>query len=293
VKSARAWKEYYARERERLGREGLERFLDSAPPVELPARGALVFPHTRLEVSGELVAACALACVRSRRETVVALGVLHGGRETDAPLVARARSGDPDARTKLRRVHGPGIPGDQGYWTEEFSLDGFSTLLELAASRLGRKPPRLLVRYPFLVGAQPRDLPGLEELHGLVAAGAALVATADPIHHGVGYGTPQSERRALGEPGTQGLARESIARGLEFLARGDFAGFLEHAAHEKSDFRDAGPVLAILLGEGAPLVPRVLALELVDYAAALEAPEPTWVAGALASLVAASKRAGP
>jgi hypothetical protein len=255
------WKAYYARERERLGRAGLERLLERAPRVELPERGALVFPHTRLETSGELPAAAALACVRSGRESVLALGVLHGAR---AAGVARG-------------VHHAGSRET----LNEFSLDGFAALLELAAEREGRKPPRLLGRFPALVGERPGDLPGLPELERALAQGAALVATADPIHHGVGYGTPSGELLRASEPRTRELARASVERGFELLARGDHAAFLEHAEREKSDFRDPGPVLATLLASGGRWKAQVLALELVDYAVALEAQEPTWVAGAL------------
>lgn len=279
VKTARAWRSYYAAERARLGEAGLLALLARAPAVELPPGGALVFPHTRLETSGELVAAAALACVRSGRESVLALGVLHGAREVDAELVRRARAGEPGAREILRRVHGPA-----GHASEEFSLDGFAALLELAARREGRKPPRLLARFPFLVGETPRDLEGFEELRDLVASGAALVATADPIHHGAGYGTPAGERLDPGEPATRELARQSVARGLELLAAGDHAGFLEHAARERSDFRDPGPVLAELLRERGGFRSTVEGLALVDYAAVLGAEAPTWVAGALVRL---------
>lgn len=282
MKTARAWKSYYALERERLGARGLERLLERAPEVTLPEPGALVFPHTRLELSGELVAAAALACVRSGRESVLALGVLHGAREADAALVAQARAGERAALAELRRVHGP-----EGYASEEFSLDGFAALLELAARREGRPAPRLLARYPFLVGERPLDLPGLDELRALVEGGAALVATADPIHHGAGYGTPEGEWLSAQDPRTHELARARVARGFELLVARDFTGFLEHARRERSDFRDPGPVLATLLLErasGRALSATVLDLALVDYAPVVEAPEPTWVAGALARL---------
>jgi len=287
VMTARAWKEFYAAERAQLGAAGLERLLDRAPEVALEPRGALVFPHTRLESSGELVAAVALACVRARVPEVLALGVLHGAREADAALVARARAGEPEACAQLRRVHVPGDPGEasepQDHTSEEFSLDGFAALLELAARREGRAPPRLRRRFPFLVGERPADLPGLDELRALRARGAALVATADPIHHGRGYGTPEAACLEPASETTRALARAKVARGFELLAARDHAAFLEHCAREKSDFRDPGPVLAELLGE-APWRARVVALALVDYARALEAPPPTWVAGALVAI---------
>lgn len=53
----------------------------------------------------------------------------------------------------------------------------------------------------------------------------------------------------------------------------------------RSDFRDAGVTLAELVG---PARADVVALELVDYAAVLDVPEPTWVAGALATLCRAA-----
>src|SRR5947207_8640053 len=93
MKIAREWKDYYANERRELGERGLLALFDRAPDVQLPARGALVFPHTRLVASGELIAAAARAAVRSGRDEILALGVLHGARERDAETVRRAREG--------------------------------------------------------------------------------------------------------------------------------------------------------------------------------------------------------
>lgn len=301
MKSARQWKTYYAAERARLGEAGLCVCLERALAVELPARGALVFPHTRLDdPSGELAAAAALAVLRSGCDAVLALGVLHGGREADADLVQRARQGrDEEARRRLRRVHGPGAPaaaGEEPYWREEFSLDGFLALLALAARRAGVPAPRVVCRYPFLVGEDPADLPGLEELHALVAAGAALVATADLIHHGHGYGTPPDACLAREGEAAHAYARGQITRGFDFLGAGDYAGFLGHAAEVRSDFRDGGPVLTELLRAGAgvadaPWQTTLHELRLVDYADALGAPPPTWVAAALVSVAPVGQRA--
>lgn len=285
MKTSRQWKEFYRRERESLGEERLLHLLETATPVRVPECGALIFPHTRLDVTGDLVAAVARAVVESGREEVLALGVLHGGREEDAPLVAAARAGDPAARAALRRVHGPDVPGDRGLWAEEFSLDGFCALLDLAALNAGHSRPRVHLRYPFLVGDDPHSLPGLDELRGVIDRGAALVATADPIHHGVGYGTPVEVRRRADDIRALPLARESVERGLGFLARSDFTAFASHCTSERSDFRDAGPVLAALLSpHGEPLTAHVLDLRLVDYSEVLGAAPPTWVAGGLAAL---------
>jgi hypothetical protein len=282
VKAAREWKEFYARERAELGEAGLAALLDRARPLDVPKSGALLFPHTRLVASGELAAAVALAVVRSGCEEVVALGILHGGRESDAELVRRAREGAPQARAVLRRVHGPEVDGDGGYWSEEFSLDGFCALVDVAAKRAGKRSPRIITRYPFLVGESPGDLPGMADLRRRVEAGAALVATADPIHHGAGYGAREEDRLPREDPQTLEFARWTIERGFQMLADRDYGGFLRHGAEVRSDFRDTGPAMAWLIDPSKPLDAEILDLLLVDYAQALSAPAPTWVAGALA-----------
>jgi hypothetical protein len=278
MKSARAWKTFYAQERRELGDRGLLCLLDDAEPLAAPAKG-MIFPHTRLATSGALCAAAALSAVRSGADEVLAIGVLHGAREADAESVQRARAGDPDARAALRRVHGPGAPHDTGHAEEEFSLDGFSALIEAAARREGRSAPRLILRYPFLTGADPRDLPGWDEIDRALDRGAALVATADMIHHGAGYGTPPADRlegdRALE------FARSTTLDLTARLAAGDYEGHERRASEVRSDFRDAGPVFASLLRSRGGFAPALRSLQLVDYADVFGAEKPTWVAAAL------------
>ena len=292
VKSARQWKEYYAQERAELGEAGLLALLDKAAGSDVIAvpslapQKALVFPHTRLAESGHLAAAAALSVVRAGCDEVLALGILHGAREADAPLVQRAREGAPAARALLGRVHGMGVVNDAGHWTEEFSLDSFCALVGAAAKREGKRAPRVVARYPFLVGEQPGDLPGVDELRALVDRGALVVATADPIHHGAGYGAREEDRLLREDPQTLEFARWTIERGFRSLASRDFGGFLRHAAEVRSDFRDTGPLMAWLVDPKRPLEVEILDLVLVDYSAALDAPPPTWVAGALAMFAA-------
>lgn len=274
--SAARWKAFYAAERARLGAGAIAALCDAAPRVALPPGGALIFPHTRLEVSGRLTAAVALSLVRARVDTVLAVGVLHGAREADAARVSAARAGDAAARAALRGVH-----DEHGYAAEEFSLDAFRALLDVAARREGIRPPRVVARYPFLVGAEPDGLPGLGELRALVDAGAVVVATADPVHHGAGYDTPAPARLPRDEA-TREIARGWIEAALGMLARRDFAAFAAECVRVRSDFRDAGPVVATLCA--GPLSARVHELELVDYAAVLAAPRPTWVAAALSEI---------
>jgi len=274
----REWKTFYARERSELGDAGLAALFDRAIEVEVPARGALVFPHTRLRESGHLVASVARAIVRSGAETVLALGVLHAARDADAELVSLARAGERDALAALRGVHGPGAQGDAGYWREEFSLDGFTALLDVAARLERRRPPRVVARFPFFAGDTPHDLRGVDELRA-IAKDAALVATTDPLHHGAGYGTPPEARRAIGDVA---YARARIEEGFALLARRAYTEFAQHAAATRSDFRDVGPTLAAILD--GPIAFDVHAIELVDYATTLGAPAHTWVAAALATL---------
>ena len=201
--TAKQWKAFYANERTALGERGLDALFEKAPKVKLPEKGALVFPHTRLSHTGELVAAVASAVIESGAEHVVALGVLHGAREQDRELVAAARAGEPSARKELRRLHGPLLPGR--YFAEEFSLDAFDALLERAAIRAGRKKPYVQHWYPFLVGDDPKSLLG-ESWIGpeSVFLRGAYVATTDPIHHGRGYETPLDRCRPREFAGHEG-----------------------------------------------------------------------------------------
>lgn len=284
--TASAWKSWYAEERATLGERGLSALVERAPGVSLPSRGALVFPHTRLAISGELVAAAARAVVESGADRVVALGVLHGARAEDRALVEAARLGDSKAAAKLRRVHGGLLSSEASYWSEEFSLDGFTALLEVAARRAGRATPTIVARYPFLVGDDPASLFGMDALMK-ATNGCALVATTDPMHHGVGYGTDPSLARDPSSSETIGWVRGAIAEQLDALGSGDYAAFQRLAALHRSDFRDTGPVLAHVLRRGGAVSFEQHALTLVDYADVLPAPRPTWVAAALVSARAA------
>ncbi|HWF44089.1 MAG TPA: hypothetical protein VG537_05575 [Candidatus Kapabacteria bacterium] len=260
------WKEFYRAERESLGTKVLERMIADAPKFSLPASGALIFPHTRLMYSGHLIAAASRAVVDSGRDTVLAIGVLHGGTR-----------GDPS----LRGIHGPGAPEDKDIWRDEFSLDNFSALLATAAEVLDKPVPKLIVRYPFLTGDNPESLAGFDELQMLVKEGAALVATADLVHHGAGYGTPKGEQLSSVNAATLAIARRWIEEQFSLLSHRDYEGFLAKAESVRSDFRDAGPVIAALAPNGKYFIHDLM---LVNYADVLHAEEPTWVAASLVEL---------
>jgi hypothetical protein len=268
TKTPLAWKRFYAEERDALGARGLETLLERAPRIDVPARGAWVFPHTRLSASGELPAAVARAVVESGVESVLAIGVLHGARESEP--------------NELRAVHGPGAPFDRGRARDEFSLDGFEALVASAARLANRRAPRIIARYPFRVGTDPTSLPGFDELVRWRDSGAALVATADPVHHGVGYATAPADCLARDAEGTRERARAWIDAQLCALAKHDFSEFVDQTTRCRSDFRDAGAVLAALVGER--FRHRIVELRLVDYHDVFDVAEPTWVAGALIEL---------
>jgi hypothetical protein len=276
VDSAWAWKQFYAAERERLGRDTLLAMVDGASPLDLAEGGAIVIPHTRIEVTGDQIASAVATVLASDAERVLALGVLHGARRADRELVAAARAGDGDARRALRGVH-----DEDGLAAEEFSLDGFVEMLTLAANRAGRSID-VVRRYPFLAGDDPASLPGIDEIERIVADGALLVATTDPIHHGHAYGTPSADCLDADEPATMTAALSAIDDQLQALSDHRFGDFAQLTEQHRSDFRDTGPVLAHLVGRG--FQSEVHDLALVDYAGVLDAASPSWVAGALVTL---------
>jgi hypothetical protein len=276
VDSAYEWKQFYRAERARLGRATLLALLDASHPLEVGDGGAIVIPHTRIEVTGDQIAVAVSTVLASGADRGRALGVLHGARRTDRDRVAAARGGDAVARTALRGVH-----DEDGTAAEEFSLDAFVELLALAADRIGRRI-EVVRRYPFLVGDDPATLPGISELEGVVAAGALLVATTDPIHHGHAYGTPPDACLDPTDPNTLAVARSAIDDQLRALSDQRFADFARLAEQHRSDFRDTGPTLAHLVGPAFAY--EVHDVALVDYSQALEAPTPSWVAGALTTI---------
>jgi hypothetical protein len=104
-----------------------------------------------------------------------------------------------------------------------------------------------------------------------------LVSTADPFHHGIGYGDPP-ERALAPDEGGLDLARRTIEDGIALLEAGDYAGYDAHCLDAKSDARDAGVTFRYLCGE---LHGSILDLEYTDAAELYEADDPTWVAAPL------------
>lgn len=272
----------FAAERRRLGRKGVAALLDEgrafglAPVLE--RGGALVFPHANLLSCGHQIAAVVEACLDTGADTVLVVGVLHAQTPRLWEARARVAAGGDLAHEPLWGLQGPGIDRDKA-WRDEFSLSNFLHLWKHATRRRRTRGPRLVLRYPFLVGDRPDRLPGVEKLETL-ARDAVVVTTADPFHHGIGYGTPP-ERALHPQEGGLALARERIEHGLDRLGEGDYAGYLQHCIDDRSDARDAGPLTRHLVG---PCRGAILDLTSHDTAALYEQSAPTWVATALMTL---------
>ncbi|HLJ53655.1 MAG TPA: hypothetical protein VKT77_01380 [Chthonomonadaceae bacterium] len=270
----------------RIGAEGADRLLDAGrrwdlAPV-LRAGGSLIFPHATIDVCGHQIAAVVHACLDTGRPVAV-IGVLHGLNAELKEARARAAAGENVSADPARGIQGPSIGGHDD-WKREFSLSHFRFLWRREAARRGIDAPDPAEFYPFLAAGHPETLSGLDSLRAATAAGAVIVATMDAIHHGIGYGDTPEAARAPDQGGVE-LARREIAAGLGILRTGDYASFERHAARTRSDGRDVGQLLRLLLG---PLDAEILDLLADDMAPVYQQPDPTWVAGALIALRPAS-----
>ena len=271
-----------AAEHARLGTEGALRLLDAGRAWNLASTlregGGVIFPHATIGVCGHQIAAAVHACLDSGADRVLVVGVLHALTQELQDARVRVAHGADVTQEPSWGVQGPGLEGRQD-WRDEFSLSNFLFLWDEEIKRRGVSGPELVVRYPYLAGGRPHILPGIGALQD-IAQDAVVVATADPFHHGIGYGEPPGTALAPQEGGLD-LARRRIQDGLTMLRAGDYWGYNQHCVDAKSDARDAGQVLRYLLG---PLDGRILDLVADDMAPAYGKPDPTWVAGALIEL---------
>lgn len=266
----------------RLGADGAASLLEAGRAWDLARAlgrgGAVIFPHTSLEVCGHQTAATVHACLDSGADTVLVVGVLHALTDELEDARVRVADGGEAAAEASWGIQGPGIDG-RSDWTREFSLSGFLFLWKNELERRGIGGPRLIVRYPYLAGGRPGALPGMAELEE-VSRDSVIVATADPFHHGIGYGDPPEAALAPDDGGLD-LARRTIDDGLKILERGDYWAYNRHCVEAKSDARDVGQVVRHLTGL---VTGRVLDLVADDMSSQYDAPSPTWVAGALMEL---------
>lgn len=271
----------YREEHAALGEAGALRLLEESRRWDLAptlrAGGAVVFPHAGVADCGHQVAAAVRAALDSGADTVLVISVLHAFTEEMEQARRRVAAGGDPAKEATWGIQGPGLDrGDQ--WRDDHALMSWRFFWEHETRRrgLGARAPRVIERYPYLAGGRPEDLPGIEELVEL-ARSAVIVSTADPFHHGIGYGDPPEEALPPDDGGLD-LARRRIEEGMAILGRGDYWGYNQHCVSAKSDHRDAGQVLRLLVG---PMRGQILDLISSDATGLYNAPPPTWVAGAL------------
>ncbi len=272
--------ELYAREHAALGKMGTYRLLDEARQWDLAptlrAGGVVVFPHAGVHDCGHQIAAAVHAVLDSGAERVLLISVVHAfGAEMDQARIDVANGMTPSA-SPYWGIQGPGIEGDRQEWRQDHVLISWRHFWAAETQRRGIKGPAVIERYPYLAGGKPEQLPGIDELARL-AEDAVIVSTADPFHHGLGYGWAPEESL----PATAGglaLARRALEEGIALLEAGDYWGYNQHCVQVRSDARDAGQVFRYLRG---PMRGKILDLTHTDASELYGAPPPTWVAGAL------------
>ncbi len=272
----------YAKEHAELGEAGTIEHLERGKAWQLAgtlnAGGVLVFPHAGVHDCGYQIAACVHAALDSGADRVVVLSVLHAFNQAmEAARVAVAEGGDP-AESEFWGIQGPGI-GGRIEWTGDHALISWRHFWEAEVKRRGlpaAKVPKVYERYPYLAGGKPEHLPGIDEL-GRLMEDAVVVTTADPFHHGIGYGDAPEETYDHDE---QGLthAKSVIEAGIRILEQGDYWAYNQHCVEAKSDARDTGQVYRYLRGA---MTGEVLDISYTDSSELYDQPKPTWVAGAL------------
>lgn len=271
--------ELYQAEHEALGDAGTLALLERSEQWDLSGTlssgGVIVFPHAGVADCGHQIAAAVRACLDCDADRVLVISVLHAFTdEMEAARVAVAAGADP-SEYPFWGIQGPGVAG-RGEWLNDHALYSFRHFWKAETRRRGIEGPQVIERYPYLAGGQPERLPGISELERL-AEGAAVVSTADPFHHGIGYGDPP-ELALHPESGGLELARRKIEAGIALLEQQDYWGYNHHCLEAKSDARDAGQVFSYLRG---PLTGSILDIAVTDATELYRSPPPTWVAGAL------------
>ena len=270
----------YRREHEALGDSGTVQLLEMADQWDLSptlrAGGVVVFPHAGVAECGQQIAAAVQACLDSGADRVLVLSVLHAfSDEMEQARVAVANGDDP-SHWPFWGIQGPGVKNGRDEWRYDHALTSFRHFWQTETERRGIKGPEVIERYPYLAGGKPGNLPGIEEV-ATIAKDAVIVSTADPFHHGIGYGDAPDQSYMPDEEGLA-VARQALEEGITLLEQGDYWGYNQHCVRAKSDARDAGQVFRYLRG---PMHGRIVDLTYSDASELYKEPEPTWVATAL------------
>lgn len=271
----------YNREHAELGEAGTLEHLERGRQWDfsqtLRDGGVLVFPHAGVKECGYQIAACVHAALDSGADTVLVISVLHAFSEAMEQSRKRVAAGGDFRKEAFWGIQGPGIEGGREEWKGDHALISWRHFWNAEIKRRGIKnPPRMIERYPYLAGGHPELLPGIEELQEL-AKNAVIVSTADPFHHGIGYGdTPENSF----DHDAEGLRRAQnvLEEGIAILEKGDYWGYNEHCVKAKSDARDSGQVFRYLRGD---MKGYVRDITYSDATQLYKKPAPTWVAAAI------------
>ena len=243
----------------------------------LQAGGVVVFPHAAVLDGGHQVAAAVEAALDSGAHKVLVVSVLHAWTEEQQDTRNRQAVGEEFTNHPLRGIQGPDIPNSREEWKLDHALISWRFFWNESCNRRGltdpKKRPRMQEVYPFLAGNEPQTMPHYDEV-AKWAEDAIVVSTADPFHHGIGYGDDNTTARAP-ESGGLALARTSILESNRLLSLADYPAYLKQCVRARNDSRDAGPLFRELRG---PMQPEILDLCASNMEIIYVAPPPTWVA---------------
>lgn len=235
--------ELYAREHRELGDAGTERLLNWGAdmsqrwnlPQTLRDGGILVFPHAGVADCGQQIAACVHAALDSGKKKVVVISVLHAFSEAMEQARRHVAAGEPPSNEPFWGIQGPDFSAStRREWTGDHALISWRHFWHAEIKRRGlTDPPEMIERYPYLAGGKPEELPGYAELAAEMED-AAVVSTADPFHHGLGYGDTAENSFY---PDFEGLlkAKAVLEEGIEILENADYWGYNQHCVTAKSD----------------------------------------------------------
>lgn len=270
----------YIREHEELGSSGTDKLLEKAKQWDLSSTlnsgGVLVFPHAGVADCGHQIAACVHACLDSGADRVLVISVLHAFTDEMETARVQVAAGVDPSEFEHWGIQGPGLADSRHEWMGDHALMSFRHFWQAETARRGIKGPEVVERYPYLAGGKPQNLPDIDNLIEL-AKDSVIVSTADPFHHGIGYGDAPDKSFPPDEGGLD-LARQTIEEGISILEDGDYWGYNQHCVTAKSDARDAGQVFRYLRGE---LKGKIVDLAYSEADELYKSPKPTWVAAVL------------